>query len=343
MSKIPVLTLAIPTYNRAQDLVRLLEALSQELQGLEEKVSLVVSNNASTDDTQQVIDSFVAGKLQIKVLHQATNLGMDGNFCACVEQVDGAYFWLFGDDDLPVRGAIPALVQLLESSNPDLVFLESRWLPDVSIAARERLPEPLIFNAISRAAFSRRVHVWTTFLSGMIVKKAAMVEDAQALRIFHGTHISQMSWVVERLKEGTRFVYVRTPCVLATSGNTGGYSAVKVFAEHFPRIVRESLLQTPEQRDLAHAIVMRMVLMYLPELLWNLRLARAGKFESENVAATLRPQLGRHPLTFLLLLPVSQAPMPVARMVLRLGRMASRIVSIADRLRMEYSREDTNG
>ena len=337
----PVLTLAIPTYNRAHDLARLLEALSQELRGLEEKVSLVVSNNASTDGTLQVIESFAAGKLQIKVLHQATNLGMDGNFCACVEQVDGAYFWLFGDDDLPARGAIPALVQLLESSNPDLVFLESRWLPDVSVAARERLSEPLIFSAMSRAAFSRRVHVWTTFLSGMIVKKAALVEDAQALRIFHGTHISQMSWVVERLRAGTRFIHVRTPCVLATSGNTGGYSAVKVFGEHFPRIVRESLSQTPEQRDLARAIVLRAVLMYLPELLWNLRLARAGQFEPENVAAALRPQLGRHPLTSMLLLPVSQAPMPVARMVLRLGRLAGRFVSIADRLRMKFSREET--
>ena len=56
----PILTLAIPTYNRAHDLARLLEALSQELRGLEEKVSLVVSNNASTDGTLQVIESFAA-------------------------------------------------------------------------------------------------------------------------------------------------------------------------------------------------------------------------------------------------------------------------------------------
>lgn len=78
------------------------------------------------------------------------------------------------------------------------------------------------------------------------------------------------------------------------------------------------------------------MLIYLPELLWNLRQARAGNFEAENVAEALRPQLGAHPLTSAVLLPVSRAPSTLTRLTLGASRIAGRMLAL-DRVEARVS------
>jgi abequosyltransferase len=332
-----LLTIAIPTYNRAGELARLLAVLRRELSGHQDRVSLVIADNASTDGTAAVVDDFAVSWPHVLVVRQTTNQGMDGNFCACAEAVDGEFFWVMGDDDLPVPGAIAALIDLLDRERPDLVYVASRWLRDINTVADDALASPLSYRRLSREAFGRQMHVWATFLTGMIVRRTAVLEDRTVLRSFSGTHLTQMSWVMERLREGKRFIHVETLCVLATAGNTGGYSVVTVFGDHFPRIVRESLAQSPAQRRLARAIVLRAILNFLPGMLWDLRHARLGDFQPENVSRALRPQLGSHPLTGLLLLPISRLPRPAARLVLKVASGFARLVSACDRLRLHWS------
>ncbi|MCK7499236.1 MAG: glycosyltransferase [Comamonadaceae bacterium] len=336
MSRPPLLTIAIPTYNRADDLERLLATLAGELSGLEHKVDIVISDNASTDHTQAVIGRFTALWPRARVITQAVNLGMDGNFCSCAEHVEGEFFWLMGDDDLPMRERSRHCSTFWSAAGRTF-YMDSVWMPDIGAASAEPVAAPLQVNELSRQAFGRRVHVWTTYLSGMIVRSGPLLRDATALRQFYGTHLSQLSWVMERLREGRRFIHVRTPCVLATSGNTGGYAVIEVFGEHFPRIVRDSLGGSPELRRLAEEIVQRTALLYLPELLWNLRQARAGRFEPENVANALQPQLGAHMVTRLILLPISRAPQPVARLALSVSRLSARVLAMSERMRLRQA------
>lgn len=329
----PLLTIAIPTYNRARDLARLLRALVIELQGLHHLVSVVIADNASTDNTAEVIARFRSDLPHARVILQPTNLGMDGNFCACALAAVGDYFWMMGDDDLPTRGSIVRLLELLERERPDLVWLNARWMPDVEVEADSTINGPLEYVRLSRDDFCRRVHVWSTFLTGMLVRRSALLDDDAAVRRFSGTHLAQMSWIMDWLRNGRSFLHVHTPCVLATAGASGGYAVVTVFGEHFPRIVRESLNRSPRDRALSRAIILRTVVCYLPGLLWDLRHARSGDFRPENIAAALRPQLGRHPVTSLVLLPVSHLPRPAARIVLKLAGALARALGLIDRLR----------
>lgn len=331
---LPMLTIAIPTYNRKGYLKRLLEVLRCELSGQEDRVSLVIADNASTDGTAEVIANFVVNLLpRVRVVTQETNLGMDANFRACAAAVDGDFFWFMGDDDLPVPGAIAALLELLECEHPDLMLIGSRWLRDIDAVAENSLVSPLHYQNMSREAFGCRMHVWATFLTGMIVRRTAFLKNDEAIRSLEGTHLTQLSWVMERLREGKRFIYVETACVLATAGNTGGYSVVTVFGEHFPRIVRDNLYQDPSHRQLARQMVLRSLLNFLPGLLWGLRHGQLGDFQHENVAQALSPQLGSHPLTALILLPISRLPLPAARLVIKVSSLLARTVAFWDWLR----------
>ncbi len=57
-SESPVLSIAIPTYNRARFLDRLLSALDDQLR-LQPGVELIVSDNASPDETPQIVSTLI--------------------------------------------------------------------------------------------------------------------------------------------------------------------------------------------------------------------------------------------------------------------------------------------
>ena len=52
----PILSICIPTYNRAQYLEVSLDALIVELQDFSDQVEIVVSDNASTDTTREIVE-----------------------------------------------------------------------------------------------------------------------------------------------------------------------------------------------------------------------------------------------------------------------------------------------
>jgi glycosyltransferase involved in cell wall biosynthesis len=101
LSERPLLSFTIPTCNRAKYLDQLLGALLKQLHG-ESRVELIVSDNASTDNTPAVVEAYRQQGLPIRYLRNQANHGPDFNILQCYEQAAGRYVWIFGDDDLGV-------------------------------------------------------------------------------------------------------------------------------------------------------------------------------------------------------------------------------------------------
>jgi glycosyltransferase involved in cell wall biosynthesis len=111
MPPLPTVTIAIPTYNRVTYLRQALEsALSQTYS----RFQVVVSDNCSEDGTAQYLASVWDNRLLL--LRQRENLGMAGNWNACLEQATGEFFLLLSDDDYLEKRAIERLVQALVES-----------------------------------------------------------------------------------------------------------------------------------------------------------------------------------------------------------------------------------
>lgn len=101
----PKVTIGIPTLNRVGYLRLALEsALAQTYENIE----IVVSNNASTDETASYLASCTDPRLRI--LHQSTLLPAVENWNACVTAGTGVYFLLLSDDDMLEPNAIEELV-----------------------------------------------------------------------------------------------------------------------------------------------------------------------------------------------------------------------------------------
>src|SRR4051794_24029792 len=102
-------TIGIPTYNRAAFLREAIEsALAQSYRDFR----LVISDNASTDDTCDVASSFVDPR--IRYIRAEQNVGMIGNFNRLVELADTEFLMLLPDDDQLYPDYLSSVVELLE-------------------------------------------------------------------------------------------------------------------------------------------------------------------------------------------------------------------------------------
>ena len=92
----PLVTIGIPTYNRALLVGRAIDsALAQDYPQLE----IIVSDNASTDGTAQACRERAAGDRRLRYARQPHNIGATRNFEEVLRLSSGEYFMWLGDDD----------------------------------------------------------------------------------------------------------------------------------------------------------------------------------------------------------------------------------------------------
>ncbi|AKG23278.1 glycosyltransferase family 2 protein [Calothrix sp. 336/3] len=119
-----LLTIAIPTYNRADLLDTQLAWLSHAIKGYESDCEILISDNCSTDSTPEVIQKWRSQLTNIKFTahRNSQNLGVMRNLVHCLKSAETKYVWAIGDDDPIDDKAIPYVISNLKS-NYDLSLL----------------------------------------------------------------------------------------------------------------------------------------------------------------------------------------------------------------------------
>jgi glycosyltransferase involved in cell wall biosynthesis len=92
---LPLVTIGIPTYNRANGYLP--EALESALAQSYPKLEILVSDNGSTDNTESVVRSYKDAR--IRYFRQQPSVTPNENFNFCLQQANGVYFLMLHDDD----------------------------------------------------------------------------------------------------------------------------------------------------------------------------------------------------------------------------------------------------
>lgn len=94
------LSIAFPTYNGALYIQEALDSIISQLDDIDEEVEIVVSDNASTDNTCDIVKEYqkIYPNL-ITYYKNDENLGPDRNYDLAVRRAKGEFVWLFSDDD----------------------------------------------------------------------------------------------------------------------------------------------------------------------------------------------------------------------------------------------------
>src|SRR5438874_1761164 len=91
-------SICIPTYNRADILDYCLERL-QVLEKFGRPFEIVVSDNASTDHTPQILEKRKQRMPYLRHVRQTRNVGVLGNFFNAMANGSGRFLVYLGDDD----------------------------------------------------------------------------------------------------------------------------------------------------------------------------------------------------------------------------------------------------
>lgn len=270
----PILSILIPTYNRAQCLERLLCELAAQSQYLPSQfhIEILISDNSSEDNTINVLSRYCSSNSNMSFTRESTNIGAEANILSLLSKAKSPYCWIIGDDDIPVKGLLGNIVSLLSAETPSLIYLKSLWASDISSLHPEAV-STLKSRKISNYSFAKEFHVWITFLSSWIFnidQLYAGLSSRERITTGLGTNLPQLGWILPLLVSSHSKIFViDNNCVLATSGNTGGYSIIRTFLINYPKLVSSYTISTPRIR---HALIGNSLRAYVPALIMSVRL-----------------------------------------------------------------------
>jgi glycosyltransferase involved in cell wall biosynthesis len=125
----PLVSIGLPTYNGERYLREALECLvSQDYENLE----ILVSDNASTDETASIAMAFAARDPRVRLIRETTNKGPAENFNRVFRETSGPLFMWAADDDRWEPSYVSACVAAL-ASDPSAVLActRLRFLGDI--------------------------------------------------------------------------------------------------------------------------------------------------------------------------------------------------------------------
>jgi abequosyltransferase len=307
----PLLTIAIPTYNRANYLSQLLSSLSGQLAAHPE-VELLVSDNASTDTTPSVISEFESNAFKMRYVRNQFNRGADANFLQCFEQARGKYVWLVGDDDLIAPGSLDKVTALLGSSEYALIYLCPFPFRGDRKGGRDRDRFGRFAERIPNgSSFIRVVGPMITFISALIVNKSKYEElQVSCLDSFLGTNLIQLGWCLPVLGSGGESLIVWDRVLEARVGNSGGYGICRVFSENLNDLLTKTL---PDSEEIRRILVNFNLREWFPATIIQIRYSTAGGLEDEDFTTLLKGLHGRNWRYWVYVLPVVTLPRFAAR------------------------------
>jgi abequosyltransferase len=281
----PLLTIAIPTYNRAGYLKELLSVLADQLKD-EPRVELIISDNASPDETPSVVQGFVARGLRARYIRNAQNVGPDANFLQCFEQASGKYVWLFSDDDLIVPGGLAKIVNYCAAAEYDLIWVSAYSFGKIHKPRTAKARHDIIVISDPRA-YVKRIHVLFTFITGNIINKNTVLEDGpKVFSSLVGTGLVQLGWTYTAVNRFARGLYIREKMIAMRENNTGGYKLFQVFGSTLSTITK-SWLRSPN--------LGRIVMNGTVQRFWPLMLLEYKK-KASAFADEMAPQAALTPL-----------------------------------------------
>lgn len=238
-----ILSICIPTLNRADFIGETLDSITSQLQ---DGVEVVIVDGGSTDNTEAIIKRYQA-RFNSIIYHKKTgsnntpsNEGFDRDCSLSVELANGEYCWLMTDDDLLKPQAIDTILNEIKSHH-ELIIVNSEIanvdISQVLLAKRPDIDKSLIFqpNAADWNAFAAKAGNHITFVGAVVLRRSIWL--ARNKSDYFGSGFVHVGVIFQQPLNGS-ILLMADPLVIIRYGNAHWSNrAFKIWMYDWPRMI----------------------------------------------------------------------------------------------------------
>lgn len=140
MSNSPLITIGIPTYNRAATLAKNLEIIYTQI-GNDPDFEVLIINNNSPDHTEPVAMAYKNKYTNLTYIRNPSNIGADLNIHKVLETSSGKYCFLHGDDDYFAPNSLQSIKAIVKQYPQSSVFFMNTTTKDNSVTLKQGMNE----------------------------------------------------------------------------------------------------------------------------------------------------------------------------------------------------------
>jgi glycosyltransferase involved in cell wall biosynthesis len=173
----PLVSVAMPSYNHAKFLR---EAIETVLGQTFEDFELVIIDDASTDESQQIINEFLEKDSRIKAIFHKQNKGICKTVNDCIENSRGEYIAFTASDDMWHKDLLKKQIEILENDEDLVVWCDGRII-DADSRPTGELCSKVYSTPKSGYIFEDLLRT-SIFGSGIIIKRDNLIKMNEKLK-----------------------------------------------------------------------------------------------------------------------------------------------------------------
>jgi abequosyltransferase len=280
-----LLTIAIPTFNRAPYLKKSLAQLKEELQHIPNGlVQIIISDNCSSDETEIVVKDGIIAGMNINYIKNSKNIGWARNFVQCFKLSVGNYVLLMGDDDLIVDGGLLSIIENIRYDEFGVVCLQPFGF---DIDHRKEKPnddngEDLVFD--NPQEFILKTQRYFTLTSACVINKN-MLKNVKP-EDYIDTDLAVFHLFLRAALAAKKNKFIKKYTIASKRQNSFSYDYVQVFVVQFWKII-EAHVKYGLDKETIYKLKKKRLLSYYPFYLLGMRISsRENVISSYNIMRT---------------------------------------------------------
>lgn len=221
----PLLSICIPTYNRAANLDHCLHSIFSQMDNIP-AIEILVSDNASTDNTREVVERYAAHYPFLKYSRNETNIGADRNIHQVMQQARGKFIKLQGDDDYWVNGTFAPFIEVVKN-HMDCGIIH------ISVHSTDGR----VYRGYGAAEFLEATSIMSPFISSIVLRREDL-EKVEEPERFLNTSCNQMYLQFSILMNNPAFCVLNWSMFRFQGNPPTGYNFGKVVFEDYQSILK---------------------------------------------------------------------------------------------------------
>lgn len=231
-----LLTIAFITYNRRQYLAQSLPRVLAQV-GDDAAVEVLVSDNASTDDTREFVQERQRIYKNLRYHCNEENVGTNGNLHRAVEASCGEYVLIAGDDDYFRDGALQILLDAIRQDRGNALFYMAQN------------PTPLkVHRGAGALNYIAKLGYAMTWLTALVMRRDLYFGIKEPHK-YDDTRLPQVYLQMEMLKQKEGFTIIEGDFFAEGTGahDPSGYDLAEIFIKQYLDILTACVDIPPEQ------------------------------------------------------------------------------------------------